>query len=111
MCAAVSNAVPEDPVVCLKTGHVFERSLIEKYLQEKGTCPMSGKEMTKDDLMPLKMGKPVKPRHTPAMSIPGILGMLHNVRPHRVSCKLDCCLPAAGGTIVVRADDCCPDPP
>lgn len=76
---AVSNAVPADPVVCTKTGHVFERTLIEKYLDEMGKCPISGQEMTKDDLLPLKMGKPIKPRHTPAMSIPGILGMLHNV--------------------------------
>lgn len=77
---AVSNAVPAEPVVCTKTGHVFERTLIEKYLEDTGKCPMSGQAMSKDDLMPLKMGKPIKPRHTPAMSIPGILGMLHNVR-------------------------------
>lgn len=77
---AVSNAVPADPVVCTKTGHVFERTLIEKYLDETGKCPMSGQEMSKDDLLPLKMGKPIQPRHSPAMSIPGILGMLHNVR-------------------------------
>lgn len=78
MLCAISNAVPADPVVCTKTGHVFERTLIEKYLDEMGKCPISGQEMTKDDLLPLKMGKPIKPRHTPAMSIPGILGMLHN---------------------------------
>eukprot|EP00892_Ulva_mutabilis_P001038 jgi/Ulvmu1/10935/UM007_0114.1 len=78
MLCAISNAVPAEPVVCTKTGHVFERSLIEKYLEDTGKCPMSGQEMSKDDLMPLKMGKPIKPRHTPAMSIPGILGMLHN---------------------------------
>jgi U-box domain len=71
--------VPEHPVVDTKTGYVYEKTLIEKYLQEKGTCPMTGNEMTKDDLLPLKMGKPIKPRHSPQMSIPGILGMLHNV--------------------------------
>lgn len=62
-----------------KTGYVYEKSLIEKYLIEKARCPMTGNEMSKDDLLPLKMGKPIKPRHSPQMSIPGILGMLHNV--------------------------------
>ena len=66
-------------MVDTKSGYVYEKSLIEKYLQEKATCPMTGNEMTKDDLLPLKMGKPIKPRHSPQMSIPGILGMLHNV--------------------------------
>jgi pre-mRNA-processing factor 19 len=76
---AVSDSVPEDPVVSLKTGHVYERALIETYLLEKGTCPMTGQVMSKDDLIPLKMGKPVKPRRDAAMSIPGLLGLLHNV--------------------------------
>lgn len=83
---AVSNAVPEDPVVDPKTGYVYERSLIEKYLHDQGKCPMTGGQLSKEDLLPLKAGRPVKPRHTPSMSVPGVLGTLHQVR----SCCQDC---------------------
>lgn len=80
MAHAVSNAVPEDPVVDTKRGYVYERRLVERYIQEESKCPMTGEPLSAEDLIPLKAGKPVKPRHAPAMSIPGLLGTLHKVR-------------------------------
>ena len=77
---AVSNAVPEVPVISIKSGLVFEKSLIEKYLNEHGQCPITGHPLTIDELVVVKTSNAPKPRHTPATSIPGLLGLLHNVR-------------------------------
>ncbi|GBF98278.1 spliceosome nuclear pre-mRNA splicing factor [Raphidocelis subcapitata] len=78
MFCSISGNVPEDPVVSKKTGHVFERRLIEKYVQETGKCPVTQGELALDDLLPLSTNKTVKPRATPATSIPGLLGLFHD---------------------------------
>lgn len=36
MFCAISGNVPEQPVVNKKTGHLFEKKLVEKYIQETG---------------------------------------------------------------------------
>lgn len=77
MFCAISGTVPEQPVVS-KTGVLFERRLIEKYVAETGKCPVTGEALGNDDLTPLKSGKAVKPRTTPATSIPGLLGLFHD---------------------------------
>lgn len=51
---AVSNIVPTDPVVSSKSGHLFERSVIEKHLDTEGKDPVTGEDMTKDDLIAVK---------------------------------------------------------
>jgi hypothetical protein len=51
----VSGEVPEQPVACRKTGHVYERRIIEKYLAEhEDTCPLTREPMTKEDLVSLE---------------------------------------------------------
>ena len=94
---AVSNQVPQDPVVDTRSGYVYERALIEKYLHTEGKCPMTGGPLSSEDLVALKAGKAVKPRHTPAMSVPGLLATLHNVRANGL--RYDCVVPlyAAAG--------------
>jgi pre-mRNA-processing factor 19 len=49
----VSGEVPQDPVVSKFTGHLYERRLIEKYIEEEGKCPVSGAELTTSDLLPI----------------------------------------------------------
>mmetsp|Transcript_13631 Transcript_13631/g.29224 ORF Transcript_13631/g.29224 Transcript_13631/m.29224 type:complete len:512 (-) Transcript_13631:704-2239(-) len=78
MFCAVSGNVPEQPVVSSKSGHLFERHLVEKYVKETGKCPVTGESLSLDDLLPLKTNKAVKPRAAPAASIPGLLGMFHD---------------------------------
>jgi hypothetical protein len=77
---AVSNVVPEHPVVDSRRGYVYEKSLIEKYIHEQSKCPMTGEPLALEDLIPVKSGKALKPRHAPLMSIPGLIGALHQVR-------------------------------
>lgn len=50
-------------------------------LQETGKDPITQEPLEIDDLVPVKTNKAVKPRPSPATSIPGLLGLFHNVRP------------------------------
>jgi hypothetical protein len=48
--------------------------------QETGKDPITQEPLELDDLVPVKTNKAVKPRPSPATSIPGLLGLFHNVR-------------------------------
>lgn len=78
MFCAISGNVPEQPVVSSKSGHLFEKRLVEKYVRETGKCPVTSESLALDDLLPLKSNKSVKPRPSPAASIPGLLGLFHD---------------------------------
>mmetsp|Transcript_11912 Transcript_11912/g.35648 ORF Transcript_11912/g.35648 Transcript_11912/m.35648 type:complete len:519 (-) Transcript_11912:687-2243(-) len=77
MFCAISGNVPEEPVVT-SDGHVFEKRLVLKHLEETGRHPVTGDELKKEDLIPLQTSKTVKPRPSPVASIPGLLGLFHN---------------------------------
>lgn len=65
-------------MVSKKSGHIFEKRLLEKYLTAEGKCPVTGEEMTMDDVVELQAPKAVKPRPASASSIPGILKMFQD---------------------------------
>jgi hypothetical protein len=50
----VSGEVPNTPVVSLKSGNLFEKDLIVKYVEENHKCPVTGEELTVDDLLEVK---------------------------------------------------------
>lgn len=52
--AAVSGAPPTAPVVSKTSGTVYEKALIERYIEENGTDPISGEPLTKEDLIDVK---------------------------------------------------------
>ncbi|CAI0383122.1 unnamed protein product [Linum tenue] len=78
MQCAISGDVPVEPVVNAKSGLLYEKRLIEGFINETGKCPVTGEPLTGDDLIPIKMGKIVKPRTVQTASIPGMLGMFQN---------------------------------
>ncbi|KAG5501140.1 hypothetical protein GH5_04736 [Leishmania sp. Ghana 2012 LV757] len=47
----ISQRVPTHPVVSIKSGLVFERSLVEKYIDEHGRCPITGDALCRQDLI------------------------------------------------------------
>lgn len=53
----VSGEIPEEPVVSTKSGHVFERRLIEKYLSDDSKCPVTGETLTVEDLKQIVLCK------------------------------------------------------
>lgn len=50
----VSGEAPQVPVASSKSGTVFEKRLIEAYIAEHGKDPVTGEELTTDDLIELK---------------------------------------------------------
>uniref|UniRef100_A0A0G4GH23 Pre-mRNA-processing factor 19 n=1 Tax=Chromera velia CCMP2878 TaxID=1169474 RepID=A0A0G4GH23_9ALVE len=69
---AISGQPPEEPVFS-PTGYIFEKRLIEKHLANSPTCPLTGEELTSEQLLPVRSSKNVKPRPMAANSIPGLL--------------------------------------
>ena len=50
----ISGEPPQDPVVSAKSGHVYERRLIVKYISDNGTDPLTGEKLEESDLLPVK---------------------------------------------------------
>lgn len=51
---AISGEPPQDPVVSSKSGHVYERRLILKYITDNGTDPITGEKIEESDLVSVK---------------------------------------------------------
>jgi hypothetical protein len=52
----VSGEAPEHPVVSKKSGQVYEHRLIVKYIEDNGKDPVSGEELSVEDLLDIKTG-------------------------------------------------------
>lgn len=50
---ALSGEPPQDPVVSVKSGQLYERRLITKYISENGTEPTTGEKLEETDLIAL----------------------------------------------------------
>lgn len=50
----ISGEPPQDPVVSAKSGHVYERRLILKYINDNGTDPLTGEKLEESDLLSIK---------------------------------------------------------
>ncbi|TBU47342.1 WD40 repeat-like protein [Dichomitus squalens] len=76
---SISGEPPQDPVVSSKSGHVYERRLILKYITENGTDPITGDKLQEGDLITVKANpKAAPPRPPNASSIPALLQTLQN---------------------------------
>jgi len=51
---AISGEPPLEPVVSSKSGKVYERRLIIKYINENGTDPVTGEKLEESDLIAIK---------------------------------------------------------
>ncbi|XXH04498.1 hypothetical protein Hte_010914 [Hypoxylon texense] len=78
MLCALSGEAPQEPVVSKLSGAVFEKRLIEKYVEENGKDPVSGEDLTLDDLLPIKSSRVVRPRPPTLTSIPALLSTFQN---------------------------------
>ncbi|KAK5002170.1 hypothetical protein LTR16_006705, partial [Cryomyces antarcticus] len=78
MLCAISGEAPQIPVASRKSGNVFERRLIEAYIAENGTDPVTGEELSVDDLVELKSARVVRPRPPTLTSIPSLLSTFQN---------------------------------
>ncbi|KAI0177335.1 WD40-repeat-containing domain protein [Pestalotiopsis sp. NC0098] len=78
MLCALSGEAPQEPVVSKLSGNVFEKRLIEKYIEENGKDPVTGQDLTLDDLLPVKTARVVRPRPPTLTSIPALLSTFQN---------------------------------
>ncbi|KAK3296465.1 uncharacterized protein B0H64DRAFT_417857 [Chaetomium fimeti] len=69
----ISGEVPEEPVVSRKTGTVFEKRLILKYIEENGKEPGTDEELDPEDLLSVKTSRVVRPRPPNFTSLPSLL--------------------------------------
>jgi pre-mRNA-processing factor 19 len=76
MLCVISGSVPQDPVVSSKTGHLYERSVIEKCLENDGKCPVTGTDLSHEDLIAVKASKDVQPKSISTSNIPALLSAL-----------------------------------
>jgi len=65
-------------VISNKSGHLFERRLITKYIENTGKCPVTNETLSVEDLITVKTTQTVKPRPVQATSIPGMLALFQN---------------------------------
>jgi len=75
---ALSNEVPEQPVISPVSGFVYEKRLLLKYINETGTDPMNNQALNVDQLIELKVNPLVKPKPPSATSIPALLKSLQD---------------------------------
>ncbi|KAI9346419.1 WD40-repeat-containing domain protein [Zopfochytrium polystomum] len=80
MFCAISGEAPQEPVVSRKSGFLYEKRLILKYLADNGGKePGTGEDLAEDDLIPIKLSsKIVKPRPPTVNSVPTLLALLQN---------------------------------
>jgi pre-mRNA-processing factor 19 len=74
---ALSGQPLVTPVVSVKSGHVFEKDLIMKHLSNTGQCPLTGADLSPQDLIPLTVPPLALPRPLVSTSIPGLLQLFH----------------------------------
>ena len=60
------------------SGQVYERRLIEKFIQENGVDPLNQQPLSAEDLIELKLSSIVRPKPPSATSIPAILKTLQD---------------------------------
>ncbi|KAI9733355.1 MAG: hypothetical protein M1834_003439 [Cirrosporium novae-zelandiae] len=73
MLCAISGEAPQNPVASSKSGNVFEKRLVEAYITEHGTDPVTGEDLSIDDLIDLKPSRIIHPRPPTLTSIPSLL--------------------------------------
>ncbi|TFK30378.1 nuclear matrix protein NMP200 [Coprinopsis marcescibilis] len=76
---AISGEPPQEPVVSAKSGKVYEKRLIVKYIHENGTDPITGDKLEESDLISIKASpENAAPRPPTNTSIPALLQLLQN---------------------------------
>jgi pre-mRNA-processing factor 19 len=71
---ALTGRLLERPVISKKTGHVFEKELIIKHIETTSQCPITGQEMTLDDIVDIATENlAVNPRKGESGDMTGVL--------------------------------------
>ncbi|KAJ2823421.1 hypothetical protein IWW50_003789 [Coemansia erecta] len=75
----VSGEAPTEPVLSAKTGRVYEKRLLLKYIEENSTEPQTEHTLTADEIITIHGDPPtVRPRPPTLTSIPALLSTFQN---------------------------------
>ncbi|KAG7889426.1 hypothetical protein KL936_003000 [Ogataea polymorpha] len=78
MICSISGNPAQEPVLSTKSGHVFEKRLVEEYIAQHGTDPISGDSISLEDLVAIQVSasdKPLVVRESASTSIPSLLSL------------------------------------
>ena len=76
---AISGEIPDVPTVSHVSGHVFEKRLLEKWIEDKGTDPVNNEPLSMEQTTDIKNADTiVRPRAPAWTSVPGILKALQD---------------------------------
>eukprot|EP00484_Ammonia_sp_Unknown_P019851 CAMPEP_0197024328 /NCGR_PEP_ID=MMETSP1384-20130603/4890_1 /TAXON_ID=29189 /ORGANISM="Ammonia sp." /LENGTH=587 /DNA_ID=CAMNT_0042452693 /DNA_START=53 /DNA_END=1816 /DNA_ORIENTATION=+ len=79
MFCSISNTICQHPVVSRKTGHIFEKDLLEKHLKIHKTCPVTSEAMSMEDVIEIKTTEqPSAPKQLSTTNIPSLLRTMQN---------------------------------
>ena len=65
-------------MVSKKSGHIFEKKTIKKFLLESGQCPITGDDLSASDLVDLKPNSAVRPKAAETATLSGMITMFQN---------------------------------
>ncbi|GAA5900537.1 hypothetical protein JCM8208_000528 [Rhodotorula glutinis] len=88
---SISGTQPLHPVVSTKSGHVYEKDLVLKALQDNdGKDPISGEQLTADDLVDIKTApsQPTAPPRAPTFT--SVPSLLHTLQQEWDATMLEC---------------------
>jgi len=76
---AMTGKILEFPLISSKTGLVFEKESILSHIEKTGQCPITGQEITKDDLVEVKISDNLEIKPRPDFgNIPDILNRVQS---------------------------------
>ncbi|XP_076808740.1 pre-mRNA-processing factor 19-like [Clavelina lepadiformis] len=75
---SISGEVPESPCISPVSGCVFERRLLEKFVQTNGADPTNNEPLSMEQVIDIKANPVVRPKPPSATSIPAILKSLQD---------------------------------
>jgi pre-mRNA-processing factor 19 len=76
---SLSGKITSNPVICTKTGYIFDKDLIMNYIENFGNCPITNIPLTKDDFDEIENSEINinKPRTIEEMNVNGLLSNLN----------------------------------
>jgi pre-mRNA-processing factor 19 len=76
---SLSGKITSNPIICTKTGYIFDKDLIMNYIENFGNCPITNIPLTKDDFDEIENSEINinKPRTIEEMNVNGLLSNLN----------------------------------
>ena len=78
MLCSITGTVAKEPVVSIKSGHVYEKKLVAKVIKDTGLCPITNEPLSMDDIVDIKHCHINTVKSETATSVPGLLTLLQN---------------------------------